>query len=194
MEKYRLFDHTADIGCEIFGRTRKELFANAVAALFDLMLEQRIDSGKYPVQTMPESLGETFTKRYKQSNFVIPAKAGIQYFEGLPGFRVKPGMTNKKIRQKSLDEKRITIVSSDLEDLLINFLREALYLFNGKKWVITGCQPSEITRKRIVVQLHGKPYNPKQHHVKTEIKAVTYHGLSIKKIPRGWKARVIFDV
>ncbi len=100
MKLYNLIDHTADIGCEIFGKTRKELFANGVAALFDIMLEPGCDGGKSPVQTIQESLGETFTKRYKQSNFVIPAQAGIQYFEGLPGFRVKPGMTNRSKEQR----------------------------------------------------------------------------------------------
>jgi len=34
--KYRTFDHTADLGLEIFGRTVEELFANAAYALFDL--------------------------------------------------------------------------------------------------------------------------------------------------------------
>ncbi len=38
MKQYRLFDHTADIGCEIFGKTRKEIFAHSVAALCDVIL------------------------------------------------------------------------------------------------------------------------------------------------------------
>jgi SHS2 domain-containing protein len=36
---YRLFDHTADLGVEVFGKTRKDLFVNAAAALFDLLLD-----------------------------------------------------------------------------------------------------------------------------------------------------------
>ena len=42
---------------------------------------------------------ETFAKLHKTHNFVIPAKAGIQYFQIVPGFRVKPGMTNKGVIQ-----------------------------------------------------------------------------------------------
>jgi hypothetical protein len=38
---------------------------------------------------------ETFEKRRKIVSLVIPAKAGIQYFHPFPGFRVKPGMTEK---------------------------------------------------------------------------------------------------
>jgi SHS2 domain-containing protein len=140
MNKYRLFDHTADIGIEISGKTRKELFANGVAALFDIMLEQNSGNGETPTA------------------------------------------------------QNIVVEGNDLEDLLVNFLREALYLFNGRHWVITGCHLSELTRQRIVAQLSGQPYDPQKHEIKTDIKAITYHGLSIKKTKTAWKARVIFDV
>jgi SHS2 domain-containing protein len=148
MQKYKVFNHTADIGCEIFGKTRKELFANGVTALFDFILDENRDQGKLPAATVSE--------------------------------------TRK--------EKRIDIAGNDLEDLLINFLREVLYLFNGEQWVTTGCRPVEITNKHIVAQLFGEPYNQKKHQMKMEIKAVTYHGLSIKKTRISWTARVIFDV
>jgi SHS2 domain-containing protein len=147
MPKYKLFNHTADIGCEIFGKTRKELFANGVTALFDLILDRKYERGKSLVAAV-----------------------------------------------RTKEEKIITINGNDLEDLLINFLREVLYLFNGKKWVAIDCKPLEITRKRIVAPLQGEPYNRQKHPVKMEIKAVTYHGLSVKKTAQGWTARVIFDV
>jgi SHS2 domain-containing protein len=39
MPKYKFFDHTADIGVEISGRTKKKLFANAANVLFDVLIE-----------------------------------------------------------------------------------------------------------------------------------------------------------
>jgi SHS2 domain-containing protein len=90
--------------------------------------------------------------------------------------------------------RKYNLHGNGLEDLLINFLREVLYLFHGKKWVAIDCRPVEINRKRIVVQLHGEPYNLQKHPATMEIKAVTYHGLSVKKTVQGWTARVIFDV
>lgn len=36
MKRYRVFDHTADLGLEIYGRDEKELFSNAAFAIFDL--------------------------------------------------------------------------------------------------------------------------------------------------------------
>lgn len=39
MERYRIFDHTADLGLEIYGRDGKELFSNAAFALFDTITD-----------------------------------------------------------------------------------------------------------------------------------------------------------
>jgi len=145
MKKYRLFDHTADIGVEIFGRTKKELFAHAAEALFDILVEKNVCK-----------------------NTVSSGTKGRQ-----------------KIR---------TVNGADLEDLFINFLRELLYLFNGAGWVVNHCFIIECSTKRLVTQLLVEPYNKKTHLIKTEIKAVTYSGLSVIKDKAGWKARVIFDV
>jgi Uncharacterized conserved protein len=138
MKKYKLLDHTADIGIEVLGKTKKELFGNAVEAMFDLIVD-------------------------------------------LTGVN-------------DVNEKVVTAKGADAEDLLVNFLREALYLFNGKRWLIKKCKLLELTARHVVAQLHGEPYNSQKHQLKTEIKAVTYHGLSVKKTARGWKAKVIFDV
>lgn len=42
MERFRVLEHTADIGFEAFGATREELFRNAGLALIDLIVD--IDS------------------------------------------------------------------------------------------------------------------------------------------------------
>ena len=141
MKKYKLLDHTADVRLLVWGKTRKELFSNAVAAMFDVMVD-------------------------------MPA--------------------NKKI--KPLEEKTLIITGNDLEDTLINFLREALYLFNGQGWLVRGCRPLELTGKSTVVRLQVEPYNRQKNKLKAEIKAVTYHGLMINKSNKIWQAKVVFDV
>ena len=144
MPKYTLFDHTADIGVEIFGRTKKVLFANAACALFDILI-QTTDS--------------------------------VKIGKGIRG--------QKKI---------MTVAGTDVADLLINFLRELLYLFNGTGFVVVRCIVIECNKRKLVAQLRVESYHQKKHLMKTEIKAVTYHGLSVERIKNGWKARVIFDV
>lgn len=140
MSNYKFFDHTADIGIEVIGRTRKELFMNAAEALFDIMIE------------------------------------------------------NKTSEKSSNQQKKITVEGADVSDLLVNFLRELLYLFNGKKFMTGSCEIIQFTNKEIQARLTGESFNSKKHLIKTEIKAVTYSGLIVEKYKTGWKARIIFDV
>lgn len=88
----------------------------------------------------------------------------------------------------------LVVEGADTADLLVNYLRELLYLFNGAHQVIVSCEMKSFTGKTLASNLILEPYSPKRHAVKTELKAVTYHRLSIEKIKNGWKARVIFDV
>jgi SHS2 domain-containing protein len=91
-------------------------------------------------------------------------------------------------------EKALTVEGSDPADLLINFLREILYLFNGEALIVGECEITKCGNKALDARLLLEPYNKKKHVMKTEIKAVTYHGLAVKKTKKGWRARVIFDV
>lgn len=140
MSNYKFFDHTADIGVEVTGRTRKELFVNAAAALFDVMIE------------------------------------------------IKTGGGAEK------QQKKITVEGADVADLLINFLRELLYLFNGKQFITGGCEIIAFSNKALRARLTGESFNSKRHLIKTEIKAVTYSGLTVERFGSSWRARVIFDV
>jgi SHS2 domain-containing protein len=143
MSNYKYFDHTADIGVEISGRTKKELFANAADMLFDVLIENS---------------------------------------------------AHKKAGKVQKQHKTMTISGADTQDLLINFLRELLFLFNGERYVVKRCEIMECSNKKIKARLTGERYNNNQHLIITEIKAVTYSGLTVKKIKSNWMARVIFDV
>ncbi|HBJ74877.1 MAG TPA: hypothetical protein DDY86_05025, partial [Syntrophaceae bacterium] len=91
-------------------------------------------------------------------------------------------------------EKALTVEGSDPADLLINFLREILYLFNGERRIVISCSIVMLGKRKLVANLALESYNSKRHLIKTELKAVTYHGLSVERMKKGWKARVIFDV
>lgn len=140
MSHYKLFDHTADIGVEVTGRTRKELFVNAAQAVFDVMIENKMGSG--------------MAKQHR----------------------------------------KLKVEGTDVADLLINFLREILYQFNGEKFITGSCEMIKFTSKELQAQLTGESFNNKKHLIKTEIKAVTYSGLKVEKVKAGWVAKIIFDV
>jgi SHS2 domain-containing protein len=139
MKLYKLIDHTADLGVEVTGRTKRELFTKAALSLMDIVVERK------------------------------GTGTGVK-------------------------ERALTVEGSDPADLLINFLREILYLFNGEALIIGKCEITKCGNKKLDARLLFEPYNQKKHVLKTEIKAVTYHGLSVERTKKGWRARVIFDV
>lgn len=66
----------------------------------------------------------------------------------------------------------------------VDFLNEVVYLIFGEHWL-----PKKIRRLTICgsggcdtikAELSGEPYDPSRHHLKLEIKAVTFHDFSIE--------------
>jgi SHS2 domain-containing protein len=74
-------------------------------------------------------------------------------------------------------------------DGLRDFLAELLYRFSAERKMYVSFAPGSGK-----VAVGGAPYNPARHPLRTEIKAVTWHGLRVTREPDGWQARVIFDV
>ena len=90
--------------------------------------------------------------------------------------------------------REIVVSGEDPADLLVNFLREILYGWNGDGFLMKSCLIREVKPKRLKALLRGEPFDPARHRIQQEIKAVTYHQASVEKMGDGWVARVIFDV
>ncbi len=88
----------------------------------------------------------------------------------------------------------IAVEGEDAADLLINFLRELLSVWNSMGFLGRECTIREVTPRRLTAHLRGEPFDPARHRIKTEIKAVTYHQSSVKRTAKGWVGRVVFDV
>ncbi len=93
-------------------------------------------------------------------------------------------------KNKSMIERRINIRSSDQESLLVDFLSEALYLSDLNNEVYFEADFDKFEEK----ELSGIIKGIKIKRFKEEIKAVTYHGLEIKKTNDYWEATVLFDI
>ena len=90
---------------------------------------------------------------------------------------------------------RVIVVSGqDPDDLLVNFLREALYAWSGEGFLMKSCRVQEAAPRRLRALLSGEPYDPARHRSRQEIKAVTYHQAAVRQIDAGWIGRVVFDV
>jgi SHS2 domain-containing protein len=94
-------------------------------------------------------------------------------------------------------ERVIEVSASDIEDLLVRWLGELLFVFEQEAFI--GCEfdvsldAAEPTCGLRAVA-RGERVDPARHTVYSEIKAVTYHGLVVTEDAEGWRAEVIFDL
>jgi SHS2 domain-containing protein len=92
----------------------------------------------------------------------------------------------------------VGVVADDLELLLVEWLGEALYLFEVEGFLAAGARMAIIDEGaaglRLSGELLGEAHDPERHPHKVAIKAITYHGLAVERIADGWRARVIFDI
>jgi SHS2 domain-containing protein len=89
---------------------------------------------------------------------------------------------------------QLSVGGSDYADLLVRWLSEILYLFQGEGKVVTCTEINTITQTNIDATLQTVSFSPEQHEVLTEIKAVTYHRIEVACENGRWKATIIFDL
>jgi SHS2 domain-containing protein len=91
------------------------------------------------------------------------------------------------------ERKDITIQSPDLEILMQDFLSEILFLSEANNLVFSSFTV-HLTDLTLVAHLVGEPFDPDRHARGTEVKGVSYSGLSIIKDGAGYIVELIFDV
>ncbi len=137
--EYEIFDHTADVGIVVRGKTLEEMFEKAAYAMFDIILN---------------------------ANKIQPA-----------------------------GKYKVSLSSPTLEDLLVDWLSELLYVFSTELFVMGKFEVKILKHKNgysLNATCWGEPYKRRKHGIKTEIKAVTYHELEIN--PEKGYAKVLFDI
>ncbi len=92
------------------------------------------------------------------------------------------------------EERTLTVEGEGPDDLLVNFLRELLYCWNGEGFLMKRCMVREAAPRRLTAVLRGETYDPARHRIRMEIKAATYHQASVRRTAEGWMGRVVFDV
>ncbi|MBD3282326.1 MAG: hypothetical protein GF387_01840 [Candidatus Portnoybacteria bacterium] len=131
--KYKQIDHPADIKVRVFGKTKKEIFLNALKALNDIL--------------------------------------------------------EPEIEEKQTQEE-IELESTSIENLLIEFLNEALYFTETKKEIYQDIDFKEFNDEKIKATLYGQAAK----EFKQEIKAATYHELEFKKQDDQYQTTILFDI
>jgi len=98
----------------------------------------------------------------------------------------------KKIQMR--EERNIKLTAIDEVALLVSWLSELLYLFDVKRFLTATCEVHTLAPSHLEATIQGEVFDPKRHQIKTELKAITYHGLTVQKTSSGFKTQIIFDV
>ncbi len=109
------------------------------------------------------------------------------------------GIITGEDRVKSLQFKvkrdiRIKKEVEGLEELLVDWLTELLYIFNKEEILFDNFRVVELDSSGITGELQGNRIDLSQETLQTEIKAVTFHNLKIEEDKSGFSCKIIFDV
>ena len=88
----------------------------------------------------------------------------------------------------------IEILGNDLEELLVNFLEEFLYLYDAKGLVCTRIEVETVSAKTVSARAWLQKFNETEDQELLNVKAVTYHQLFIGRENNTWTARIFLDI
>lgn len=90
--------------------------------------------------------------------------------------------------------KNIETSASDSEALLVAWLNELLYVLDVEHVILKEFEIEKLMPVSLSAKCYGEKLDLKRHRLKREVKAATYHGLSIVKANDQYSARIIFDI
>jgi SHS2 domain-containing protein len=94
-------------------------------------------------------------------------------------------------------QRTLAITSPDLEYLYFDWLSELLFFFESEGW-LTAKASVEVTGNSLRGVVQGEIFCEERHRRSHEVKAVTYHELSVTPLERDgkqfWTAEVIVDI
>jgi SHS2 domain-containing protein len=132
-------------------------------------IEHTADLG---IEVEAESPGELFRR------------AGLALFSLMVGLE---GVKAHEVREEAVE-------AEGWEDLLHDWLSRLLLRFLQDGFIAATITILDLDATHVHARLTGEKLDYERHDFETEIKAVTYHQLSVACENGRWRARVIFDV
>ncbi|HZT72609.1 MAG TPA: archease [Terriglobales bacterium] len=92
--------------------------------------------------------------------------------------------------RQSLD---LALAAAAVEYLLFDWLAELLRVFDSRH-LLLGAFQVQIDGLALRARASGETADPARHRLLREIKAITYHRLSVARVNGGWRAEFIVDI
>lgn len=88
----------------------------------------------------------------------------------------------------------VSLAGDRLDDLLVRWLQEWLYLFDSQGLVVVAVDGLTVEPTRVRARLHCRRIDPHRVRAEREVKAVTYHRLRLEQTAHGWEAEIYLDL
>ncbi len=82
----------------------------------------------------------------------------------------------------------------DRDDLMVNWMRELLYLFQGSGYLLREFQVHEVKEDYVRGEVGGEKYDPDRHEIQRDIRSIAFQQSRIEKTGGQWIAQVIFEL
>ncbi len=110
--------------------------------------------------------------------------AGVAFFRLITDLR--------KVKRRV--ERKIVIEGESLDRLIVDWLSHLLYLHDVENVLFREFKVESVGEDGLKAIAKGEFFQEKVHVIKTEVKAVTYHRLEVRKEKGRWRAQVILDL
>lgn len=88
----------------------------------------------------------------------------------------------------------LEVDGTDRDELLVNWMRELLYLYQGSGYLLKEFIIQEAKDTKVKAEVHGEKIDPDRHEIKQEINAVADHHGLMQQTGNQWTAQMIFEV
>ncbi len=129
----------------------------------------------------PSDIGITAQGASLKEAFEEAARGLISIIADLPS--VRPAVTRK-----------VAVTGTDTQQLLVKWLSEILYLYDGQQFIAGEFHVDLLTETRLEGFVRGEAFSAVRHHPRTDVKAVTYHQISVRTEPDSASVSVVFDI
>jgi SHS2 domain-containing protein len=94
------------------------------------------------------------------------------------------------------ERRTIRLSAKTLDKLLFDWLSELVFLKDKDYFLFSefSVDIQEGQPYNLVAKAWGEKIDPPKHHVKVDVKAVTYHKFYVKQTNGLWRARVVLDI
>lgn len=88
----------------------------------------------------------------------------------------------------------LVVEGTDRDDLMVNWVRELLYLYQGSGYLLREFLIHEVKDTFVKADVRGEKIDPDRHEVQQEIAGVASHKSRMQQTGNQWTAHLIFEI